>query len=251
MMPRPMPQSNISNDTPALSFKGLNVGYGKKAVVSDVNFLVRKGQMFGLIGLNGVGKTTLIKTLLGLRSPLSGHLEIFGQQVTTPEVKSNLAYLPERFDPPHFLKGYEFLDFSGSFYKRKISREEMDRTAEQLDLAPEALARRIGGYSKGMRQKLGLAATMLTGCELLILDEPMSGLDPKARVRVKDALLSIHKAGRTIFLSSHILSDMRELCDDIIVVHGGGVKYMGQPQALVDQTGQENLERAFLKLIEE
>jgi ABC-2 type transport system ATP-binding protein len=120
----------------------------------------------------------------------------------------------------------------------------------RLGLDPEALNRRVQTYSKGMRQKLGLMATMMTGCGLFILDEPMSGLDPRARAAVKDMLLETKKQGKTIFLSSHILADMDEICDRVAVLHQGRLLYTGTTSGLKDSGATDSLERAFLKCID-
>lgn len=232
-----------------LNIEGLNAHYGARQAVRDVGFSVKAGETFGLIGLNGAGKTTLIKTILGLKEPTSGAISIMGHARDNRLAKQNIAYLPERFDPPWFLSGYEFLSFSLSFYGKTIEKEEIDRVATMLRLDLAALPRRMQTYSKGMRQKLGLMATVLTGCSLMILDEPMSGLDPLARALVKDLFVSARKAGRTIILSSHILADMDELCDRVAVIHDGDLRFLGVPSDLRRNTQEETLERAFLSCI--
>lgn len=234
----------------ALDLKNLSVGYGNVTIAKDVDFSIKKGEFFGLVGLNGEGKTTLIKTILDLRQQQSGDILIFGQQKATKESKSHVAYLPERFEPPWFLSGMEFLKFSLKLYGQPFSEDRMVKAAEKLALDPKALKRRVHTYSKGMRQKLGLLGTVLTGCDLLILDEPMSGLDPKARTLVKDMLVETKAKDNTIFLSSHILADMDEICDRIAVLHNGQIRYVGTPADLKKQTKSKNLERAFLHYIE-
>lgn len=219
-------------------------------VISDISIQTMPGEFFGLIGLNGAGKTTLIKSILGLRSQREGEISIFGKPCTDSESKQNLAYLPERFDPPWFLTGIEFLRFSLKLYNQKADDALFYEYAEKLALDQKALKRRVQTYSKGMRQKLGLLGTVLTGCKLLILDEPMSGLDPRARTLVKDMLMDLKKEGRTIFLSSHILADMDEICDNVAVLHDGRIQFTGKPADLKKQTKSDNLERAFLHFIE-
>ena len=237
--------------TPTLNIDKVSVSYDTvNNVISDISIQTMPEEFFGLIGLNGAGKTTLIKSILGLRSQSEGDISIFGKPCTDASSKQNLAYLPERFAPPWFLTGIEFLRFSLKLYNQTADDALFYEYAEKLALDKNALKRRVQTYSKGMRQKLGLLATVLTNCKLLILDEPMSGLDPRARTLVKDMLMDIKKEGRTIFLSSHILADMDEICDKVAVLHDGVIQFTGKPAALKKQTSCENLERAFLHFIE-
>lgn len=237
--------------TPTLHINNVSVSYDTvNDVISDVTLQTMPGEFFGLIGLNGAGKTTLIKSILGLRAQRAGEISIFGKPCTDAQSKQNLAFLPERFDPPWFLTGIEFLRFSLKLYGEKASDDVFYEYAEKLALDKDALKRRVQTYSKGMRQKLGLLGTVLTNCKLLILDEPMSGLDPRARTLVKDMLMDVKKDGRTIFLSSHILADMDEICDNVAVLHDGRIQYTGTPSDLKKETSSKNLERAFLQFIE-
>lgn len=234
----------------AISIAGISADYGNGKVLDDINLEVRTGETFGLMGLNGVGKTTLIKIILGLLEPTQGTIGVFDRPALDPQSKSNLAYLPENFVPPSFLTGMEFIRFSLNFYKKPFVEKNILKAADRLALAHEALNRRVTGYSKGMRQKTGLMGTLLTECPLLILDEPMSGLDPKARALVKDEIMAYKARGKTVFLSSHILADMDELCDRVAIIHDHKLQFTGTPAALKKQTGQEYLERAFLEIIE-
>jgi ABC-2 type transport system ATP-binding protein len=235
-----------------LEIENLDVAYGRFSALEAVNLNVLSGKTFGLIGLNGAGKTTLIKTILGLRHPLKGRISFFdsdGSQLLSQNAKKHIAYLPERFEPPVFLSGREFIRFSGTLYQKKISEAEMDEAAKSLELDSAVLSRSVNTYSKGMRQKLGLIATILTGCQFLILDEPMSGLDPKARVCVKENIVRLREEGRTVFLSSHILSDLHEICDTVAVLHNKTIQFYGSPDDLMKQYNKSSLERAFLEVI--
>jgi ABC-2 type transport system ATP-binding protein len=227
-----------------ISIHDLSVSYAKARVLKGIDLEVKAGEIFGLIGLNGAGKTTLIKTILGLRPPNEGQISYDSGD------RKEIAYLPERFEPPAFLSGEEFIRFSASLYKKKLDSAAMVSAAEALELDPAALKRRVHTLSKGMRQKLGLIATDLTGCHFLILDEPMSGLDPRARVSVKNSIARLRKAGRTVFLSSHILADLKEICDRVAVLDQGVIKFDGPPQDLCKSCATDSLERAFLQIIE-
>ncbi|PZQ43708.1 MAG: ABC transporter ATP-binding protein [Micavibrio aeruginosavorus] len=233
---------------PALDIAAVYAGYGAGDVINDITLSVLPGETYGLVGLNGAGKTTLIKTILGLKDASRGEIAVSGAKAGTDAAKSQIAYLPERFDPAWFLNAYEFIAFTLSLYGRKLEKAQADEMAEQLGLKKEYLSKRAQSYSKGMRQKLGLMATFMTGSPLMILDEPMSGLDPLARAQVKKVLVDAKAKGRTVFLSSHILADLEELCDRIAVLHGGRIMFIGKPSDLLKQTGEPYLERAFLAL---
>lgn len=244
--------AKLSNeDHSPINISHLSVGYGGPPIIEDISIDVRSGELFGLIGLNGAGKTTMIKTILGLREAQKGDISLFGHAPGKVGAKENLAYLPELFDPAWFLTGMEFLRFSLKLYDKKLPDSVFEDYARAVRLDPAALKRRVKSYSKGMRQKLGLLGTILTECPLLILDEPMSGLDPVARTLIKDMLLDVKKRGHTVFLSSHILADMDEICDRVAVLHDGQIRFTGEPGALKEQMKAESLERAFLALIEQ
>ncbi|MCK5374744.1 MAG: ABC transporter ATP-binding protein [Alphaproteobacteria bacterium] len=234
-----------------LILKDVSVSYTDIPVIEDINLELCGGEIFGLMGLNGAGKTTMIKAVLGLRRQRDGDIFIFGKDKTSQESKAKLAYLPEKFEPPWFLTGMEFIKFSLELYKRPFNRQDVIETAHKLALDTQALDRRMHTYSKGMRQKLGLMGTLLTGCSLFILDEPMSGLDPQARALVKRMILDIRSHERTIFLSSHILADMDEICDRVAILHGGKICYIGTPDELKKRTNKGYLEQAYLEFIEQ
>lgn len=239
---------NIQN--PILDTRGVTVAYKGVTAIEDISLSVRAGETFGLVGLNGAGKTSLIKCIIGLRNQDSGEIDFLGRSSAVAENRRRMAFLPERFDPPWFLSGMEFMRFTLRLYGRPFSPQAVIEAAERLALDPSALCRRVQTYSKGMRQKLGLMGTVMTGCDLMILDEPMSGLDPRARAHVKDMLAEVRRQGRTIFMSSHILSDMDEICDRIAVLHNRRLHYIGSPKELKQSVGADNLERAFLSFID-
>ncbi len=218
-------------------------------VLDNINLEVKQGEIFGFIGLNGIGKTTLIKIILDLLDQDNGEVEIFGVSRLLPESRQKLCYLPEKFQPSNYLKGEEFLKFTLDFYGKKLDISKAKSICKNLDLDVQVLKEKVTKYSKGMVQKLGLLAVFLSEAELVILDEPMSGLDPKARIALKKELISYKNKGKTIFFSSHILSDMDEICDSIAVLHDTKIAYEGSPQGFKIKHGQDNLDKAFLKEI--
>jgi ABC-2 type transport system ATP-binding protein len=244
-----MDQVSGPADSCPLDIKGVSTAYGKKQVLRDISFSMRPGEVFGLVGLNGAGKTTLIRSILNLRRP-TGAIALFGESNLEARARRHLIYLPERFHPPMQLKGFEYLSILLEYFGQSLDRDAAMVMAEKLDLDPGALARQVRTYSKGMGQKLGLVGSFLVDAPLMILDEPMSGLDPRARVFLKDQLMAARNAGRSIFFSSHILSDIEEICGRIGVLHDGRIVFLGTPQAFVAQTNAPTLERAFLAVID-
>ena len=235
----------------ALDFVQLSKRYGATEAIRALSLQVAAGTTFGLVGANGAGKTTLIKCLMDFCSVDAGNISVFGVASTRTEARSRLAFLPERFVPPYYLTGQDFLEFMSHMYCGKFQAQECARVLETLDLESAALARPVRLLSKGMTQKLGLAGCLLSERELLILDEPASGLDPKARVLFKAALQTARAAGRTIFLTSHSLADVDETCDQIAVMHQGKLHYTGTPAQLKQQYDATSLEQAFLECIGE
>ncbi|MCE2927064.1 MAG: ABC transporter ATP-binding protein [Rickettsiales bacterium] len=233
-----------------LSVKAVDKSYGKQSVLEGVNLDLVPGEIFGLIGLNGAGKTTLIKSILDLIKVNKGSIAIYGDASTNINARRHISYLPEKFQPSRYLKGFEYLTLALSYYGKKLDTEKAKQAARGLDLNPDVLSARVGSYSKGMGQKLGLLGAFLVDTKLLILDEPMSGLDPSARIKLKEMLLSVRNQGRTIFFSSHILSDIDEICNRIGVIHGGKLFFTGTPADFKRVYGESSLEKAFLKSID-
>jgi ABC-2 type transport system ATP-binding protein len=235
--------------TAPLSIDGIHKSFGKHQVLQDISFTLGEGEIFGLIGLNGAGKTTLIKIILNLLNADKGSAKIFDLDSASVEARSKLCYLPEKFQPSRYLKGQEFLSFALSYYGRQLDSEKAKEMAASFDLRPEMLAERVGAYSKGMGQKLGLLSAFMSQVPFLILDEPMSGLDPSARIKLKRMLLQARKDGASIFFSSHILSDIDEICDRIGIIHDGKLVYVGTPKDFKKAYGNDSLEIAFLRSI--
>ncbi len=234
----------------AVRFDQVRKSYGRQAVLQGIDLTVAAGMTLGLVGINGAGKTTLIKCLLDFCHIDGGRIEIFGARHTASHARARLAFLPERFMPPYFLNGRDFLNYMLTLGKRDTDTDRVRTMFCALDLELAALDRPVRSYSKGMTQKLGLAACLLAEPDLLILDEPMSGLDPLARARVKKLLRQLRESGRTLFFTSHALSDVEEICEHMVVLHQGRVCYSGGPHALMQRYAQDSMDEAFLKCIE-
>lgn len=237
--------------TAPLEINGISKAFAKHEVLQDVSFSLVEGEIFGLIGLNGAGKTTLIKIILNLLNPDKGNARIFELDSASVEARSKLCYLPEKFQPSRYLKGREFLNFALSYYGKSLDLEKAKALAADFDLRPEMLDSRVGAYSKGMGQKLGLMSAFMADVPFLILDEPMSGLDPSARIKLKRMMLETRSKGTSIFFSSHILSDIDEICDRIAVIHDGKLVYVGTPASFKEAYAAATLELSFLKSIGE
>jgi ABC-2 type transport system ATP-binding protein len=223
--------------------------FNKKTVLDDITLTLDHGEIFGLIGLNGIGKTTLIKIILDLIVADGGAVSIYGASALHERARNTLVYLPEKFQPSRYLKGREYLELSVSYYGKSYDHARAVAEAEALALDVAALDRRVASYSKGMGQKLGLIGALMADTPLLILDEPMSGLDPRARVMLKDRLKLLKDEGRTLFFSSHILADIDEICDRIGILHQSMLQFVGTPQAFRQLHQDSSLERAFLESI--
>ncbi len=232
-----------------LQVQAVHKSYANRKVLEEISFSLVPGEIFGLIGLNGAGKTTLIKILLDLIDAESGGAMLFDIPATDLRARKNLSYLPEKFQPSRYLKGLEYLDIALSYYGKKLDAALARQYAVRLDLDPNVLDSRVGSYSKGMGQKLGLLGAFLIDSSLLILDEPMSGLDPSARIKLKQVLMDNRELGKTIFFSSHILSDIDEICNRIGVIHSGQLFFIGTPHEFKEKYQEASLEKAFLKSI--
>jgi ABC-2 type transport system ATP-binding protein len=200
--------------------------------VTGVSFTVAAGSAFGLAGVNGAGKSSLVKCLLDLTDATSGTISLFGQPSTTHIARHGLSFLPERFTPAHYLTGRDFLTLAVRAHGKPYVEAEARQALAALDLANEALDKPVRTYSKGMTQKLGLASCVLAQPRLMVLDEPMSGLDPKARAAFKGVLQGLKPLGTTLFFTSHALADIDEVCDTMAIVHEGQLRYHGAPALL-------------------
>ena len=235
--------------SPAIRISNVAKRYARLQVLDGLDLEVDRGEFFGLVGVNGAGKTTCIKGLLDFTSIDAGSVEIFGVPHRETRAREQLAFLPERFLPPYYLSGRDFLDYMARLHGRSSTESERHDMCSKLDLDTDALAKSVRDYSKGMAQKLGLAACFLSGKELFVLDEPMSGLDPKARLLVKRHLQRCRSDGHSIFISTHMLSDVEELCDRMGILHGGKLRFVGSPEECRRAYSSDSLEEAYLNCI--
>lgn len=233
----------------ALALRGLAKSYGKTVALSGVSLDVGAGEIFGLVGANGAGKTTLIKCVLDFCALDGGRIDIFGQPHHLPQARRVLAHLPENFLPPHYLTGREFLRYVLDLRGEPHSTAETQAGCEALDFDPAALDRLARTYSKGMMRKLGLIACLQSRAPLLLLDEPMSGLDPKARALLKREFVRAHQAGRTLLFSAHVLADVEALCDRMAILHAGELRFLGTPAECRAAFAAPDLEAAYLAAI--
>ena len=233
----------------AIVFSGVSKRLGRRPVLEDLSLEVHAGEIFGLVGTNGAGKTTCIRCLLDLCHVDAGRIHIFGRPAGAPESRGPLAYLPERFMPPRHLLGREFLDFMSKMHGVEAEPGRVRAVLAALDLAPCALDEPARNYSKGMAQKLGLAACFLAGKPLLVFDEPMSGLDPKARVLARLYLSALRAGGATVFFSTHLLADAAGLCDRMGVLHDGAMRFVGSPARLRERFPAASFEESWLACI--
>lgn len=206
----------------------------KKDLLHDVSLRVPAGTTVGFIGANGAGKSTTIKHVIGASRPTSGTVRVFGEDPTRAPVRRRLGYMPEIPQLPPTLTPHELLELHGVLCGMNASdrKRRGDELLTRLDLAEHA-RRRVGGFSKGMQTRLSLALALVHEPELLILDEPMSGLDPVGRQLVRGILHELGNSGRSIFFSSHVLSDVEALCDEVVVIRGGKIVYSGATSAAV------------------
>jgi ABC-2 type transport system ATP-binding protein len=206
----------------------------KARAVDNVDFDVRRGEVFGLLGPNGSGKSTTVKMLLGLLYPTKGHIEVFGHSPRHVQTKSRIGYLPEESYLYRYLNSRETLDFFGNLFH--LNKGERDNRAEQLlEMVglSQTRTRAVGEFSKGMQRRIGLAQALINDPDLVILDEPTAGLDPIGCREIKDLIVALARRGKTVILSSHLLSDVEDVCDRVVIYYGGKVQALGTLKELL------------------
>jgi len=206
----------------------------KARAVNEIDFTVKEGEVVGLLGPNGSGKSTTVKMILGLLYPTAGQLTVLGKAPRAVETKREIGYLPEESYLYKYLTAEETLDFFGALFNLSAAerRNRIDQLLDMVGLA-HARHRRVGEFSKGMARRIGLAQAMINDPSLLIFDEPTSGLDPLGCREVKDLIMELKKRGKTVLITSHLLSDVEDICDRVVILYGGKVRAQGSLNELL------------------
>ena len=227
--PAPGPNSPLAVET-----RSLRKVYGRSVAVAGLSLAVRQGEIFGFLGPNGAGKTTSVKMLMGLIRPTSGEARLLGRPLGDREAKRKIGFLPELFRFHDWLSGEELLDFHGKLYGMSAA-ERRRRIPEVLELVGLAHRRKdpLRSYSKGMQQRVGLAQALLNDPSVIFLDEPTSALDPMGRLEVRNIIRDLRDAGKTVFLNSHLLSEVEMVCDRVTIINRGEVAATGTVRDLV------------------
>lgn len=231
------------NDSYAIETRDLTKLYGDRAAVSNLTVRVARGEVFGFLGPNGAGKTTAVKMLLGLVRPSSGDGAILGMPLGALEARRKIGYLPELFRYQDWLSAREILAWHAAVLRIERSKRavEIDDVLKRVGLATRG-DDRIGAFSKGMQQRLGLAVALLGSPELVILDEPTSALDPVGRAEVRALLAELKERGTTVFLNSHLLTEVESVCDSVTIITDGTIRSTG---SLDDLLGRPAVRIAF------
>jgi ABC-2 type transport system ATP-binding protein len=234
-----------------IEIKVLVVRYADKNAVDGLSFTVKSGEIFGFLGPNGSGKSTTIKAILGLVFPNSGSARVNGLPPSDPRSRTKVGFMPEEATYYRFLNPREILSFYGKVFG--LGRQERDRRVNfVLDLVglSQAAHRPLSTFSKGMVQKVSLAQALIQDPETLILDEPTTGLDPLAKMQLRGILSDLKSRGKTIFFSSHELSEVELLCDSIVIIQAGKALRSGALKEVLGGQGAHSLEQFFLKTIQ-
>ena len=235
-----------------IKVEGLTKYYGNKPAAKDISFEVNNGEVFGILGTNGAGKSTTIKMMCGLLKPTRGIIQIGGVNLQRMplKAKSMMGYLPENPLIYDKLTGAETLELIGNL--RKLSSDMIEQRigyyAKSLGLG-EQIYHEVGTYSKGMRQKLAIAMTLIHDPEMVLLDEPASGLDPRYTKLLKDWIKNLSANGKTVLLSTHIIEMAETLCNRIAIIDQGQLKAIGTINEIQTSTGVTSLEDAFIRII--
>jgi ABC-2 type transport system ATP-binding protein len=230
--------NDTSNNVPAVQTFSLTRVYGSMIALNALNLTVNKGDLFGFIGSNGAGKTTTLRILATFLAPSGGRAEVLGHDVVkdADAVRHVIGYMPDFFGVYKDMEVTEYLDFFGACYKiPSAKREKTVNDVLELVGLSEKRGALIGALSRGMQQRLGLARVLIHDPQLLLLDEPASGLDPRARIEMMAILQELQRLGKTIIISSHILSELQTLCNRVAIIEKGKLIYSGPVQGVRDQ----------------
>lgn len=225
----------MSMTSPAIEVEHLRKVFGDKVAVADLTLNVERGEVFGFLGPNGAGKTTSVKMLLSLIQATSGTGQMLGEPLGKSEVRGRVGFLPEHFRFHDWLTATEFMQLHANLYRMplEISRQRIVELLDLVGLSPHA-EKRLRAYSKGMLQRIGLAQALLNKPELVILDEPTSGLDPVGRRLVRDIIRELKISGTTVFLNSHLLSEVEITCDRVAFIKHGKIIHTSEVQKLIE-----------------
>ncbi|MEQ9095855.1 MAG: ABC transporter ATP-binding protein [Phycisphaerales bacterium] len=243
------PEATSPSARPVVAVQGLTKTFRdfwmrpRARAVADVTFDIRPHEIFGLLGPNGSGKSTTIKILLGLLKPTKGRVAVFGKSPTDVQIKKRIGYLPEESYLYPFLNARETLDYYGRLFGLDHSTRQK-RIDDLLDMVglKAAQYRQVREYSKGMQRRIGLAQALINDPDLLILDEPTTGLDPIGTRQVKDLIVELGRRGKTVLLSSHLLADVEDVVDRMVVLYGGRIRKEGTREQLLLSTDRTTIE---------
>src|SRR5436853_4575928 len=241
--PNVIPMSNVP-PVPAVQTIGLSRSYGTMLALDSLDLIINRGDLFGFIGSNGAGKTTTLRILATFLTPSAGQARVLGHDVVrdADAVRHIIGYMPDFFGVYKDMEVTEYLDFFGACYKIPSSQREktVNDVLELVGLS-EKKGALIGALSRGMQQRLGLARVLIHDPQVLLLDEPASGLDPRARIEMMAILEELQKMGKTILISSHILSELQTLCNRVAIIEKGRLIYSGPVQGVRDQMASGQL----------
>jgi len=211
-------------------------GRARVKALDGLNLEVKQGEVFGLLGPNGSGKTTAVRLILGLLFPTKGAVRIFGKSPRNVKIKKRVGYMPEESNLYEYLNAEETLDFFGRLFRLdgEVRQHRVDALIDMVGLQ-RARRRPVGEFSKGMARRIGLAQALINDPDLLILDEPTTGLDPIGGHEIKDLISTLKERGKTIFICSHLLADVEEICDRICILYGGKNRSMGEVRDLLTE----------------
>ncbi len=221
---------------PAIEVTDLSHTFKQHRALVNMTFRVERGSLHGFVGPNGAGKTTTLKLICTLLKPQAGLVRVFGHSIRTDvrQIRRRIGFMPDHFSMYRQMTVYEYLDFFGAAYG--LSTAERDRVITDVLALTDMDGRQddlVSSLSRGMQQRVSLARVLVNDPELLLLDEPASGLDPRARIELMEILQELRRLGKTIFISSHILSELAELCDSVTIVDRGTVRYSGSMDGLL------------------